>query len=129
MAFVALAPAIVLWAAALADSLGVTHLLNQLPVPTTASSRAERLLLLDTFLAVMLVFPLLAVLSTVLATVSFDLRVTSWEITVRLRLPSPPWSLPQLVSAALLAVAAILFVAMAGHLVADCVLGTDCVSG
>jgi hypothetical protein len=129
MTLVALTPAMAVWVAALADSLGITHLLNQLPAPTTAASRPERLLLLDTFLTVMLVFPLLAALSSVLAVVSFDLRIASWEITASLRLPVPPWTVPQLVAAALLVVAAILFVAMAGHLAADCVLGTDCVAG
>ena len=129
MALVALTPAMALWAAALADSLGITHVLIGLAVPASASSRAERLLLLDAFLTVMLVFPLLAALSIVLATVSFDLRIANWEITASMRLPPPPLNLWQLIAAAFLLVAAVLFVAMAGHLVADCVLGTDCVSG
>jgi hypothetical protein len=69
------------------------------------------------------------VLSGVLATVSFDLRITSWEITAHVRLPAPPWSLRQLLVAVLLLIAVMLFLAMAGHLAADCVFGTDCVSG
>ena len=129
VALAALVPAIALWATAMADSLRITHLLTVLPVPATATSRPERLLLLGTFLTVMLVFPLVAVLSGVLATISFDLRITEWEITARLRLPRPPWTLPQLVASILLLVAAILFVAMAGHLAADCVFGTDCMPG
>ena len=129
MTLIALTPAMALWAAALADSLGITHVLTGLAVPATASSRAERLLLLDAFLTLMLVFPLVAALSTLLATVSFDLRIANWEITASLRLPPPPWTLWQLVAAAFLLVAAMLFVAMAGHLAADCILGTDCVSG
>jgi hypothetical protein len=130
--FVALAtlvPAGVLWAAALADSLGVTHVLTYVPVPATATSRLERLLLVDTFLTATLVLPLLAVLSGVLATVSFELRIASWEITARLRLPTPPWTLVQLAAIVLIVFGAALFLAMAGHLGADCVLGTDCVSG
>jgi hypothetical protein len=124
----ALGPAAALWAAALADSIGITHLLTYLPVPAAATSRPERLLLLDTYLAVTLVLPLLAVLSGVLATASFDLRITGWEITARVRLPAPPWTLRQLVVAVLLPVGAALFLAMAGHLAADCLLGADCVS-
>jgi hypothetical protein len=64
-----------------------------------------------------------------LATVSFDLRIARWEITASLRLPAPPWTLPQLVAAALLVVGVILFLAMAEHLAADCVFATDRVSG
>jgi hypothetical protein len=126
---VALLPATFLWAAALADSLEITHVLAEVPVSATATSHAERLLLVDTFLTVMLAFPLLAVLASVLATISFDLRIANWEVTARLRLPAPPWTLPQLAAAAFLLVAAILFVAMAGHLAADCLFGTDCVPG
>jgi hypothetical protein len=105
----ALAPAMALWAAALADSLGITHVLTELPMPATATSRPERLLLVDNFLTLTLVFPLLAALAGALATVSFDLRVASWEITASLRLPAPPWTLPQFVAAVLLVVAAVLF--------------------
>ena len=129
VALFALVPAIALWATAMADSLGITHLLTVLPVPATATNRLERLLLLGTFLTVTLVFPLLAVLSGVLATISFDLRITEWAITASLRLPRPAWTLPQLGATILLLVAAILFVAMAGHLAADCVFGTDCMPG
>jgi hypothetical protein len=129
LSLVALVPAAALWAAVLADSFGITHLLTFLPVPSTATSRPERLLLLDSFLTVTLVLPVLAVLSGLLATVSFDLQIASWEISARVRLPSPPWRMPQLVGAALLLLGAVLFLAMAGHLAADCVFGTDCVSG
>ena len=129
LALAALLPATVLWAAALANSLGITHLVAYLPAPATATSRPERLLLIDAFLTLTLALPLLAVLSGLLATVSFDLRITSWEITAKLRLPSPPWTLVQLAAAALLLLGSLLFLAMAGHLAADCVFGTDCVSG
>jgi hypothetical protein len=129
LSLVALVPAAALWAAALADSLGITHVLTCLPVPSTATSRPERLLLLDSFLTVTLVLPLLAVLSGLLATVSFDLQIASWEISARVRLSAPPWRMPQVVGAALLLLGAVLFLAMAGHLAADCVFGTDCVSG
>ena len=125
----ALVPAIALWAAALGDSIGITRVLTDLPVPASATSRPARVLLVFAFLTVMLVFPFLSALASVLATVSFDLRVGNWEINARLRLPAPPWTLPQVVAAALLVVAAVLFVAMAGHLAADCFFGTDCVSG
>ncbi len=126
VSLVALVPAAALWAAALADSIGLTHLLAYLPVPAAGTNRPERLLLLDTFLAVTLVLPLLAVLSGVLATASFDLRISDWEITARVRLPAPPWTPRHLLVAVLLLVGAALFVAMAGHLAADCLLGTDC---
>jgi hypothetical protein len=125
----ALLPAMALWAAAMGDSLGITHVLPYLPVPASAISRPEHLLLLDLFLTVTVAFPLFAVLSGVLATVSFDLRITSWEITAHVRLPAPPWSLRQLLVAVLLLIAVMLFLAMAGHLAADCVFGTDCASG
>jgi hypothetical protein len=128
LSLVALGPAVALWAAAFADSIGITHLLTYLPMPAAATSRPERLLLLDTFRAVTLVLPLVAVLSGVLATVSFDLRIGNWEITARVRLPAPPWTLRQVIAAVLRLVGASLFVAMAGHLAADCVLGADCVS-
>jgi hypothetical protein len=129
VALVALLPATALWAAATADSLGITHMLNTLPVPTTAISRPERLLLLHAFLTVTLALPLVAVLSGVLATVSFDLRITNWEITARVRLPAPPWTPAQLIVAVLLLIAVLFFTAMAGHIAADCLFGTDCVPG
>jgi hypothetical protein len=118
-----------LWAAALANSLGIAHMLAVLPAPVAATSRLERLLVMDAFLTVTLVLPILAVLSGALATISFDLRITNWEITANLRLPAPPWTLAQFAAVVFLLVGATLFVAMAGHLVADCVFGTDCVSG
>jgi hypothetical protein len=65
----------------------------------------------------------------VLATLSFDLRITNWEITARVRLPAPPWTLSQLIVGVLLLIAVVLVLAMAGHLAADCVFGTDCVPG
>jgi hypothetical protein len=43
--------------------------------------------------------------------------------------PAPPWTLRQLLVAVLLLGAMILFIAMAGHLAADCMFGTDCVPG
>jgi hypothetical protein len=129
LALAALAPAVTIWAAALVNSLGLAHMLALLPAPATATSRPERLLLMDAFLTVTLGLPVLAVLAGVLATISFDLRITNWEITVSLRLPAPPWTLAQLAAVVLLLVGAALFVAMAGHLAADCLLGTDCVPG
>jgi hypothetical protein len=62
VALLVLVPAIALWVSAISDSLGITHVLASLPLAVTATSRPERLLLLGTFLTVMLVFPLLAVL-------------------------------------------------------------------
>ena len=129
VALAALIPAAALWGAALADSLGITHLLIYVPIPSTAPSRPERLLLLDAFFTVTLVLPFFAAVSSVLATVAFDLRITSWEVAARVRLPAPPWALRHLLVAVLLLGAMILFIAMAGHLAADCMFGTDCVPG
>jgi hypothetical protein len=81
------------------------------------------------FLTVMLALPLAAALLGALATVAFELRIASWEITARLRLPVPPWTLPQVVAVTLLVLGAMLFLAMAGHLAADCFFGTDCAAG
>ena len=125
-AFLALVPAAALWVAALADSLGLTRTLAMLPVPATATSRPERLLLQATFLSVMLVLPFLAVLAGAMATISVELRIINWEITASLRLPTPPWTLTQVAAGLLLLVGAVLFGAMAGHLAADCLFGTDC---
>jgi hypothetical protein len=125
-AFLALVPAAALWVAALADSLGLTRTLALLPVPATATSRPDRLVLLATFLSVMLVLPIVAVLASALATISLELRIINWEITANLRLPTPPWTLTQVAAGLLLLVGAVLFAAMAGHLAADCMFGTDC---
>ena len=95
-------------------------------LPATATSRLEHLLLLATFLSVMLVFPIVAALAGALATISFELRIVNWEITARLRLPTPPWTLAQVTAGLLLVVGAVLFAAMVGHLAADCLFGTDC---
>ena len=76
---------------------------------------------MDLFLMVRLGLPFLAVLSSALATVSCDLRIVSWEVRARLRLPVPPWTLAQqLVAAARLGIAAM---PGTGHLAADCVFG------
>ena len=48
------------------------------------------------------------------------------DVSARVRLPAAPWRLHQLLAAIPLAFGAVLFVAMAGHLAADCVLGGDC---
>lgn len=74
----------------------------------------------------MLVLPIVAVLAGALATISFELRIINWEITASLRLPTPPWTLTQVAAGLVLVVGAILFAAMAGHLAADCLFGTDC---
>jgi hypothetical protein len=119
-------PAAALWVAALADSLGLSRTLAMLPVPGMATSRPERLLLQATFLSVMLVLPIVAVLAGALATISFQFRIINREITASLRLPIPPWTLTQVAAGLVLLVGAILFAAMAGHLAADCLFGTDC---
>jgi hypothetical protein len=129
LTLVALVPAIVVWAAALASSLGIAPLLTALPTPATVPSRIERLVVLDTSLTVMLVLPLLAVLASVLATIAVDLEITRWEVTARLRLPAPPWTLAQVAATLFLIVGVGLFAAMAGHLVTDCIFGTDCIPG
>jgi len=126
VAFLALVPAATLWLAALADSLGFTRILATLPVPATAPSRPERLLLLAVFMSVTLMLPGMAVLAGAMATISFELRVVNWEITASLRFPTPPWTLTQWATGLLLVAAALLFAAMAGHLAADCLFGTDC---
>lgn len=87
VSLVALGPAAALWGAALTDSIGMSHLLIYLPVPAAGNNRPKCLLLLDAFFAVTLVLPLLAVLSGVLATTCFDLRISGWEITARVCLP------------------------------------------
>ena len=126
LAFLALVPAAALWLAALADSVGLTRTLAMLPVPSAATGRPERILLQATFLGVMLVLPVATVLACALATITFELRIINWEITASVRLPIPPWTLTQVAAALLLVVAAVLFAAMAGHLAADCLFGTDC---
>ena len=128
VAILALLPAAAVWGAAVGDSLGITHLLTALPTPSEASSRPERLMLLATFLVTTLGLPVLAVLAGALAILALELQVFRWEMTARLRLPALPWTVQQLVALVLLLVAAGLFTAMAGHLAADCLFGTDCVS-
>jgi hypothetical protein len=119
-------PTVALWLAGLAESLGLTRILATLPVPATAPSRPERLLLVALFMSLMLVLPVLAVLAGALATISFEVRIVNWEITASLRFPTPPWTLTQWAAGLLLVAAALLFAAMAGHLAADCLFGTDC---
>jgi hypothetical protein len=129
LTLLALVPAMAIWTAALASSLGIATLITALPTPATMTTRFERLVVLDTVLAVMLVLPALAVLASVLATVAVELRIAGWEITARLRLPAPPWRSTQVAALLLIVVGALLFLAMAGHLAADCLFGTDCVPG
>jgi hypothetical protein len=128
LAVLATLPALLIWAAAVVQSVGVGHPLDALPVPAAAATRPDRLLLLGTFLAVTLGDPLAAFLLGVLAVVDAEIHVEHWEITARLRPPAPPWRWLQLLTLLLLALGAVLFLAMAGHLAADCLLGGDCAS-
>jgi hypothetical protein len=126
LALASLAPAAAIWAAALANSLGLAHRLALLPAPATATSRPEILLLMDAFLTVTLVLPILAVLAAVLATISIELRITNWELPPAC-VSQRPRTRAQLATLLLLLVGAALSMAMAGHLMADCVFGRDCV--
>lgn len=128
VALLTLTPVVLLWGAALGESLGLTHLLTALPTPSNVASRPERLVLLASFLTVTMGLPLVGVLAGGLAILAIELQVVRWEITARLRLAAPPWTLTQLAALVLLLAAAGLFMAMAGHLAADCLFGTDCVS-
>ena len=126
VAVLATTPAILLWAAALAGSLGFGHPLEALPAPAAAPTRLDRLLTLGIFLAVTVGGPLLAFVLSALAIADAEVRVEHWEISARLRVPAPPWHLAQLLALLLLVAGALLFAAMVGHLAADCLLAGDC---
>jgi hypothetical protein len=126
LAVVAMLPAMLVWAAALATALGLGQPLASLPTPGQAATRLERLLLLGTFWAITLAGPLAAAVLGVLAVVEVELVVDGWDVRLRLRLPAPPWRGRQLIALLLVGLASVLFVAMAGHLAADCLLGADC---
>jgi hypothetical protein len=125
LGMVALLPALMIWVAALIGSVGLASPLNALPKPA-AATLFGRLVLLAIFWAVTLVGPLVAAVLGTFAAVDAELRIEHWEISARVRLPAPPWTGYQLVAVVLLVVGALLFVAMAGHLAADCMLGGDC---
>ena len=123
---VALLPALVIWAAAIVGSLGFAYPLTLLPAPAAASSGVERLTRLVIFWAITLGGPLVAFVAGAAAAVDAELRVEPWEVSVRIRVPAPLWTGYRLLALALVAVAGILFIAMAGHMAADCILGGDC---
>jgi hypothetical protein len=128
LALLAVLPAVLLWAAAIAQSIGLGHPLDRLPAPASAATRLDRLLLLGAVWMLSLGGPLAAFAGSLLALVDAELRVEPWELSARLRLPAPPWERSQVTALLLLALGALLFAAMAGHLAADCLLGGDCPS-
>jgi hypothetical protein len=123
---VALLPALVIWSAAIVASLGIGFSLDALPKHVASPTLVARLTWLAVFWAATLGGPLAAVVLGAFGTLDAELRIEHWEISARVRLPAPPWRLHQLLAAILLAFGTVLFVAMAGHLAADCVLGGDC---
>jgi hypothetical protein len=126
LGILALLPAVAIWVAALVGSVGLASPLDALPKPATAATPFERLALLAIFSIVTLGGPLAAAVLGAFAAVDAELRIERWEISARVRLPAPPWTGSRLPALVLLAVGAVLFLAMAGHLTADCVLGGDC---
>jgi hypothetical protein len=129
LALLAALPALLVWAAALAQVFGAGHPLAGLPTPSSATTRLERLVLLGTYWCVTLGGPAIAFTLGLLALIDAELHVEGWEITGRVRLPPPPWCWPQALGMLVLLIGGVLFLAMAGHLAADCVLGSDCVAG
>ena len=123
---VALLPALVMWMAGFVASLGIGYPLDALPKPAASPTLLARLTWLAIFWAATLGGPLAAVVLSAFGAIDAELRIEHWEISARVRLPAPPWRLHQLLVVLLLAFGAVLFVAMAGHLAADCVLGGDC---
>jgi hypothetical protein len=117
LAVVTALPAVVLWTAALVEALGVGRPLNLL-APTPAIGRV--------LAAILVVGPLLAAGAAALALADAEVRVEHWELTARLRMPPPPWRAQDLIAAVVLVLGGVLFVAMAGHLAADCALAGDC---
>jgi hypothetical protein len=123
---VALLPALVIWMAAFIGSLGIGFSLDALPKPVASPTLLIRLMWLGIFWAATLGGPLAAVVLGAFGAIDAELRIEHWEISARVRLPAPRWRLHQLLAVVLLAFGALLFVAMAGHLAADCVFGGDC---
>jgi hypothetical protein len=126
LALVAALPTLLVWVAAIGQSVGLGRPLDLLPIPAAAPTRLDRLLLLGTVWLLTLGCPLAAFVLGVLGLVDAELHIAAWEITVRVRLPAPPWSWLSLLALLLIGVSAALFAAMAGHLAADCLLGGDC---
>ena len=116
-----LIPALAIWAAAIVESLGLGRPLSSFAslIPATHLGHALEL-------GVTVGGPLLAAALCLLALAEAEVRLGEWEIAARLRLPAPPWSRAQVVAGLLFAIGALLFLAMTGHLAADCVLGGDC---
>ena len=122
----ALLPALAIWTAAFVASLGIGFSLDALPKPVASPQLLARFTWLAIFWAATLGGPLAAVVLGAFGAIDAELHIEHWEISARVRLPAPPWRRHQLLAAILLAFGAVLFVAMAGHLAADCVLGGDC---
>ena len=126
LGILALLPALAIWAAAILGSLAGMHLLDALPTPAAAFSPFERLMRLSAFWSITLGGPMLALVAGAAAALDAELRIEHWEISARLRLAPPPWTHNQLIALAVIAIGALLFMAMAGHLAADCLIGGDC---
>jgi len=115
-----LLPAATVWAAALLQAARLGHPLDQLVAPpATAVARLA-------FVGLLTLGPALAALAGFLAIVDLETTIGHWELGLRLRLPSPPWSGVQVAALLSCALAALLFAAMTGHLAADCFFGGDC---
>lgn len=126
LGILALLPALAIWVAALVASVGLASRFDELPKPASAATPLERLTLVAIFSIVTLGGPLVAAVLGAFAAVDAELRIEHWEVTARVRVPAPPWTGSRLLALVLVAVGAVLFMAMAGHLTADCVLGGDC---
>jgi hypothetical protein len=81
---------------------------------------------LAVFWAITLGGPMLALLAGGAATLDAELRIEHWEVSGRVRIAAPRWTGYRLLALGVVAVAALLFIAMAGHLAADCLIGGDC---
>lgn len=124
-AALAVAPALILWSAALGEAIGVGRPLSELSsvLPVARGPYIVRFAILHT---ITLLGPLMAGALGALALVEAELRVEDWEVSGRVRLPRMPWSGVQVLALLLLALGGLLFLMMAGHLAADCLFGGDC---
>lgn len=110
----------------MAQSLGLGTALIGLPTPAAAANRLDRLILLATFWVVTLGGPLIGAGLGLLAVVDAELRIREWDVSARMRLPTQSGHPGLRVALILVGISALLFVGMAGHLAADCLLGSDC---
>ena len=120
-AIVLLLPAAAVWVAALASALGLVS--GAPDFGLVALPLAQRRLI---FWALTLLLPAGAGVAAALGVLGGVVRAEGYELSARLALPRPPLGLGQVLGLLILVAAAGLFVAMAGHLAADCILGGDC---